>query len=603
MNYFESISYFFNRYILKYRYDIQIKQYFLENDHNKAIQSLYCEGYDVKKEYKEILGKYKKEFGSINMEEKEYIDEDTFNQLINSKKDILKQIIDKKETFHIIFSSFAESLENKMKQIGTYNELKISIKQCDVLTKEIQRIIPIYKVVIIRKFAKFIEEKLILKFKDDFFLENYSPDVAILKKYKKSLEKQKLKVIADSLDKLISDIEINNKNKFDKKIPILKPSIVYSKNNTTLKNVHLTLTTIRKCCNSIIHFYPINEVKFYFNESFLQEFKFESPKKESENNNNEIDTNNSSNINSNNKNIIKSDENAFVEVINTNFKDSNNKQQEVESQNEYFMEISKMADYISCINMPNKLYQNLKKLKDKLLEKIKELNLFLNKIKNHTELVSQSNIESKTVKISSYNRFVKENIKDLNMPNIIKKLKKEKMQRIVEVIKSNIYETKKLEIENPNEDEERYLSLLNEELINYDLYSRYKFNLNVENYIELNIFNNELNIALGLIEESKNFFLDLKKLETETKKEYGKIANNDLLIENSLILFDFKKLFTKISREEFAQFIKDNLNNNEKINIFGKEISNTYLLIYLIHNKLYDENAYKSTSGIKDDYI
>ena len=192
MNYFESISYYFNRYILKYRYDIQIKQYFLESDHNKAIQSLYCEGYDVKKEYKEILGKYKKEFGSINMEEKEYIDEDTFNQLINSKKDILKQIIDKKETFHIIFSSFAESLENKMKQIYTHNELKIRIKQCDVLTKEIQRIIPIYKVVIIRKFAKFIEEKLILKFKDDFFLENYSPDVAILKKYKKSLEKQKL---------------------------------------------------------------------------------------------------------------------------------------------------------------------------------------------------------------------------------------------------------------------------------------------------------------------------------------------------------------------------------------------------------------------------
>ena len=55
-----------------------------------------------------------------------------------------------------------------------------------------------------------------------------------------------------------------------------------------------------------------------------------------------------------------------------------------------------------------------------------------------------------------------------------------------------------------------------------------------------------------------------------------------------------------IKTEEFANYAK-NLFMNEQIDLFSKEINNTFLYIYLLKKNLFNEIAYKSVVVTEED--
>ena len=107
-----------------------------------------------------------------------------------------------------------------------------------------------------------------------------------------------------------------------------KPRIKYLVNNKITK-IQKTLHRIREYCNSIVHFDPSKEVIFNFDESFLEGI---SPniKEESKKDNN-------------NNNII-------------------NESQEIYKS--FFVNISKVIDYIAKGNISNNILIELSKLKE-----------------------------------------------------------------------------------------------------------------------------------------------------------------------------------------------------------------------------------------------
>ena len=73
------------------------------------------------------------------------------------------------------------------------------------------------------------------------------------------------------------------------------------------------------------------------------------------------------------------------------------------------------------------------------------------------------------------------------------------------------------------------------------------------------------------------------------------------LINNCLLSFDYSKLFVDLKTEEFANYAK-NLFMNEQIDLFSKEINNTFLYIYLLKKNLFNEIAYKSVVVTEEDW-
>ena len=99
------------------------------------------------------------------------------------------------------------------------NQIKILIFQSEILSKEIQRINPIYNAVIIRKMVKLLEKRIISCFISYFDVENYTPNIDLLKKYKNSLNKYKFYDLSKKVEKeiLIREKESKRKRKKGKR--------------------------------------------------------------------------------------------------------------------------------------------------------------------------------------------------------------------------------------------------------------------------------------------------------------------------------------------------------------------------------------------------
>ena len=137
-----------------------------------------------------------------------------------------------------------------------------------------------------------------------------------------------------------------------------------------------------------------------------------------------------------------------------------------------------------------------------------------------------------------------------------------------------------------------------------DKYSRIKFSLNFERDLELLELNNELKDALYAIKTTDNILERLNTLKSEFNEEYESINKQASLIESCLVVFDYKRLFTEITPKKFVKEMKkDFSDNNDKIELFSKEISNTKLFLYLLIIDLYNEEAFKSTQGIDENSI
>ena len=91
---------YFNRYILGYRYDIEIKDYF-KDPYRKAIQNLYEEGYPESEEFLKIWNDYNSKYSPLNTNELFYFikAQMKFSRKISNMN--MKQIIENKSILQI----------------------------------------------------------------------------------------------------------------------------------------------------------------------------------------------------------------------------------------------------------------------------------------------------------------------------------------------------------------------------------------------------------------------------------------------------------------------------------------------------------------------
>ena len=203
----------------------------------------------------------------------------------------------------------------------------------------------------LRKIAKLLEEKIILKHKDIFNVDNYEPNVEKLKRYKESLSNMKLYDMANNLDKIIVEIESKNKDSCSKKDK--KKDEIKCKGDGSISKIYKTLDIIRRYCNNIIHFYPSKNIKFNLNDSLLS---------------GELILKNDENLDD--ENNIKNEDKYEKEEDNILSKKAfKGTKEKKEIQQQYFVDISKTIDYIKQIHLPNQISEGLSKL-EKNIKKI-----------------------------------------------------------------------------------------------------------------------------------------------------------------------------------------------------------------------------------------
>ena len=67
----KNVGKYFYRYVLGYRYDYEVINYF-NDPYRNAIKTLYQEGYDVEEEYKRLFREYESRHSPLNFEEISY---------------------------------------------------------------------------------------------------------------------------------------------------------------------------------------------------------------------------------------------------------------------------------------------------------------------------------------------------------------------------------------------------------------------------------------------------------------------------------------------------------------------------------------------------
>lgn len=558
----KNVGKYFYRYVLGYRYDYEVINYF-NDPYRNAIKTLYQEGYDVEEEYKRLFREYESRHSPLNFEEISYFfSEQMRAKNMNSELEIRHNLKSKTKiininSFILMIHAKSNGLERDYK-----DQIKMLSMRSEVLSNQIQRINPIYNAVIIRKLARLLEEKLILTYKEFFDVQNVYPKTSILTKYKDFVNKLEIEdksEIIKKIDNLLALKPPDSKKNENEKI---KPKIKYLANNNITK-IERIFRTIRFYCNSIIHFKPNKEISFDLDESL-----FKSIPKETEE--------------------IKDDKNI------TTFETE-------EKEESYNVSVPTIVDYISNANIPNEILNKLSELKNDYDTQFGSVINLLQKEDLYKKLNSFNLYERAKEDILSDNDFVQNLMEKIKVPEFIKNFKKKEIKNIMNFIHSNKYNLEKINLSNNCEKKEKeHLSKLNKELKKLDIYSRIKFNLTFEKDLDLLELNNELEKVISAIKEIDNFLEQLHKLKSTFGDKFKEVQNELSLINNCLIVFDNSKIFHEISIEEFAKCLKEKF-NNDTVDLFAKEMNNVYLYIYFIKKGIFIESAYKSIIESSDD--
>ena len=566
MNILKNVGEYINVHLFGYRYDYEIIKYFNEPYRN-AILTLYQEGYPVNKEYDRLLNDYKAIYRYFNSEELSYCLNhpqtiDSMFELGTKEKISLRRTINSNATCILALNTKNTSILFEYK-----SKINLLSMQSEILSKKIQKINPIYNAVLIRKMVKLIEEKLIYNFINLFDIQNYTPLIDQLLKYKERINKlpnsKSNENIITKIDKEI--IALKKQNSISTKNEKSKPKIKYISSNKITK-IHKTLNIIRIYCNSIIHFDPNKGVDFNLDNSFLE-------------------------------NVNISDNNKKKETLNEIYFGNNQKKINLR---EYYIDISKSANYIANSNISNELLDKLIKLKKDLENQINSINNLLNQDSNQVEINNSDFYVKKKKQIMNNYELAKETITTLKVPKFIEDLKKDEIQNIITYIKLNQYDIKEININIDDKIEKKNLKKINNELKKMDVYSRIKFNITFERDLELIEFYNELKSYITSIKSNDKIINTINEYKNKFKEIYQKLKEECKLINDSIIAFDFTKVFQEVNANDFVEFLSNQF-KNIKIDLFGKEINNIFLYIFLLKKNIFNEIAFKTTEGINDE--
>ena len=369
------------------------------------IQSLFHEGYEVKEEYKRLFKDYKSRYSPLNLEEITYF----FSEHLEVKDPLSElKIKEKLKSVKNIINSNLSIILIQSKNCGLEAKYKTQIKmlsmRSEILSKEIQRINPIYNAVIIRKFVKLLEEKLLSTFIVFFDVENFYPKIDILNKYKERVYKLEFNEKNDCINKIDKLLKTANKLKKNENEKII-PKIKYLANNNITK-IEKVFNRIIIYCDSIIHFDSNKGFSFNLDKSIFK------------------------------GKIIKLDESMEeVNAITTETK---------EKGESYIVNVSSIVDYISHANFPNEVLNKLSKLKGESNTEIKSPFYLLQYDESYKKLNLFNAYEKNKQDIFINNEFVQNLMSKIKIPKFVENFKKNEIKNIIDYINTNKYDYKEI---------------------------------------------------------------------------------------------------------------------------------------------------------------
>ena len=137
MNILKNARKYFNVYLLGYRYDKEVINYF-NDPYKNAIKNLFKGGYPVDEEYDKLYEEYKRKYTPLNNEEISYFQS---NQI--RKTTYITEIISIKEILlqedKVNLTSYILIMDTKNNEFESYlkNQLSIFSLRADILSKEI----------------------------------------------------------------------------------------------------------------------------------------------------------------------------------------------------------------------------------------------------------------------------------------------------------------------------------------------------------------------------------------------------------------------------------------------------------------------------------
>ena len=123
-----NVGKYFYKYVLGYRYDYEVINYF-SDPYRNAIQSLFHEGYEVKEEYKRLFKDYKSRYSPLNLEEITYF----FSEHLEVKDPLSElKIKEKLKSVKNIINSNLSIILIQSKNCGLEAKYKTQIKMLSI---------------------------------------------------------------------------------------------------------------------------------------------------------------------------------------------------------------------------------------------------------------------------------------------------------------------------------------------------------------------------------------------------------------------------------------------------------------------------------------
>lgn len=446
--------------------------------------------------------------------------------------------------------------------------------EVSVLKNIVKKLNPIAEAVILRRFIKKLLEEVILKKYDIIDVENYIPNINVLKSYKLSISKHYFhrkginKDIQSSLDNLIAEEEEKSSNIKEEEI-IPKPKYKFlDSNDTQTPLIFKIMNKAKNQCNQLIHFEDKFQQNLMISEFIINNSEFN----EGENNGSEIHENSSK--------IIEENENKFEKKL---------------------IPISKIVEFIANGNNKNKSLEKYKFLRKEAKNRVKSINEKIAEISVYKE----DNFISHKEYMNNMDAKIKDELASLVLKDYQLNLSENKIKCFSEYFKDNILNLNDINIS----EEDGYEGIMND--VNYfnelrrkmTIKEKIKFNISFRiNILLINMKKKVENIIHDL-DKIKGVEEEIAKLDIYFKNELNKI--NDQLINSDIVvkLMNREVIFAGVNKKEFISIMKNILQEEHQINIYDPEINNFYFFVYLLKKELYDEKSYKNAVGINEDYI
>ena len=578
MNLWLNIKYYF-KYFDIIRGQDSIKNYFSSNETFKAIKELTEEGYnEFYSKFCDIAESYSNLY-PMNSAEISFIE--------NVKNKCISNLIAKhKEKFLIWDSKVSATFdyvslfsENKEK---LNDQFQLKILQCEnkLLKKNLEQIWPISEAVILRRLCKKLLEKLIKKNINIIDIDNYIPDIKILKNYLKSLSvnyfpdkvgKDKNFDIEKDLKKLIAELEKSEKESHKKETKKKNPSIKFlNENNEDIKIIKIMLK-MKTECNHLIHF----NKNFTDNIDIIKHI-------------------------CDNFNIKKREENSIEmeeELDELNEEHQKNQANKIEDKS---ISISKVAEFIAYGNPSILTLKKLETFSNEMTKKTKEINKIINNLKQNVDDFNER--KNLMLKIKSH---IDKELSNLVIKNFDLSLNDLEIEAFANYFNKNIYNINDIqanEIAINNEPIEiNYINYFNDLRRRMCIKDRLKLNITFDANMQMINITKKLDIIIDKLEKIKQLIEKINVINNyyiiEMKKLIVEINN----IKISINFIKRENIFIDINQESFIITLQKDF-ENEKVDYFNNEVNNFFLFIYLLKNNLYDEKSYKS-AVINDDYM